>query len=382
MNALPRLAFISTVHPSPTSPGTGRFNNVMLQGLAETWQVTATVPVPWRQRKTTSLPATDLGGYPIHPFRYWYMPGPMGRASQGSLLYHQLRRAVRRTLLTEPPDLVLSYWAYPDADAAGRLAARLGVPAAVVIGGSDILVQAAKPRQRDRAVRAILRHQMVLAVGEDLKGALLHAGVPESRLRVLHRGVDRRHFHPGDRGESRRQLGIPAGREVVLWAGRMEPVKDLDTLVRAVGALPAERRPILALAGAGREAERTKELARNLHVDLLMPGQLGPEQLGEWYRAADLFALSSESEGTPNVLLEARASGLPVVTTDAGGAGTLGRRLGAPVVPIGDHLALSDAIDRVLRHEDTQSTPDDIPSLASASAALSHDLMELVHRGR
>jgi len=297
------------------------------------------------------------------------------------LLYQQLERAARRSLVAAPPDLVLSYWAYPDADAAGRLAAQLGAPAAVVIGGSDILIQAAPGGQRKRVLRAILRHQMVFAVGEDLKGTLSDAGIPEARLRVLHRGVDRHHFHPGDRQESRRRLGIPADRKLVLWAGRMEPVKDLGTLVRAIETLPTDRRPLLALVGAGREADRTTALARELQVDLLMPGQLGPEQLGEWYRAADLFALSSESEGTPNVLLEARASGLPIVTTDAGGAGSLGRRLGTPVVPVGDHAALGRAIDTTLRDGDPQSMSDDIPSLASASAALSNDLMELLHRG-
>lgn len=384
MSKQPRLTFVSTVHPSPISPGTGRFNAVMLRGLADAWQITAMVPVPWRQwGHAPAQPTHHTHDYPVHPFRYWYLPGTLGRASQGRLLYQQLERAARRSLVAAPPDLVLSYWAYPDADAAGRLAAHLDVPAAVVIGGSDILLQAASPgAHRTRVVRAILRHQMVFAVGEDLRDKLRDSGIPEARLRVLHRGVDRHHFHPGDRQESRLRLGVPAGRRVVLWAGRMEPVKDLGTLVRAVGALPSERRPILVLVGGGRESERTVALAREQQVDLLTPGQLTPARLGEWYRAADLFALSSTSEGTPNVLLEARASGLPIVTTDAGGAGDLGRRLGAPVVPIGDHAALARAIDGVLHGGETQWMPDDIPSLTTAADVFSKDLMELVHRGR
>jgi glycosyltransferase involved in cell wall biosynthesis len=321
-------------------------------------------------------------GYPVDAFRFWYFPGPWGRDGQSGRLYHRLRHTDLGDAAAGTPDLLLSYWAYPDADAAGRLAAARRIPSAVIVGGSDLLVQARDPAHRRRVLGAIARHQRVFAVGEPLRDALVNAGVAEARIRLLERGVDRRHFHPGDRTASRVAVGLPTDRPIVVWAGRFETVKDLPTLVRAVATLPPPARPLLARIGAGSQTTSVARLAAQLGVELVRPGPLAPRDLGQWYRAADLVALSSLSEGTPNVLLEAAASGTAIVTTDAGGAGALARRLGAPVVPIGDHRALGQAIaESLAQGPPPPDTAALIPTLEAASARLSDHLREVLDHG-
>ncbi len=376
----PTLAFISTVHPSPAFPGTGRFNAAMLRGLQSDWDVSAAVAIPGHRLSRPSQ-AAFTADYPVDAFRFWYLPGEWGRAGQSN----SLLRSLRRILAADgrpAPDLILSYWAYPDGDAAGRLADDLRRPSALIVGGSDLLIQAQHPAHRLRVQRALARHQLIFAVGTDLQRALTEAGVPAEKIRLLQRGVDRRHFFPGDQAAARAITGLATDRQVILWVGRMEPVKDLPTLIQAVATIPSG--PLLVLVGEGSQQRRAVDLARQYRVELRLPGAQTPAALGDWYRAADVVALSSRSEGTPNVLLEALASGRPIVTTDAGGAGQLGRDIGAPVVPINDHRSLGDALDQVLGHRITQQPDADarIPTLEAASARFSDQLRELLDHGR
>jgi glycosyltransferase involved in cell wall biosynthesis len=103
----------------------------------------------------------------------------------------------------------------------------------------------------------------------------------------------------------------------LLAVGRLERQKGFDLLIDAFAALPAVRELWdLVIVGEGpeREALTSQVVARGLAGAVHLPGEVG--NLGEWYSHADLFALASRFEGFPNVLVEAMASGLPVVAAD------------------------------------------------------------------
>ncbi|MGM0676617.1 MAG: glycosyltransferase [Pseudomonadota bacterium] len=140
------------------------------------------------------------------------------------------------------------------------------------------------------------------------------------------------------------------GAPVIIGMGRLTRQKDFPTLIRAFAGV-LERRPArLIILGEGGSRQPLEALAQTLGVSdrLLMPGfEANPYA---WLTRANLFALSSTWEGSPNALTEAMALGVPVVSTDcrSGPREVLdGGRLG-PLVPVGDAEALSRAMDDVL----------------------------------
>ena len=174
------------------------------------------------------------------------------------------------------------------------------------------------------------------------------AHVARSRLRLIWGGVDVAAICSAKPIE-RENLGIPAGDPLLLWVGRLDPIKGLDVLVKAVALLAATRPVRLAVVGEGSfrgELDRvvaSQGVADRVHL-------LGPRRdVPRLLQAADVFVFPSRTEGLPNALLEAMAAGLPIVTTDAPGCRDLIQdgRTGL-VVPVDDPAALADAVGRLL----------------------------------
>ena len=120
-------------------------------------------------------------------------------------------------------------------------------------------------------------------------------------------------------GDARRALGLPADRPVVLAVGMLDTaIKRADYLVRELAALPAPR-PFLALLGAdGPDAAHVRALARELlGADGFLARTVPHEQIGDYYRAADMFSLASLREGFGLAYVEALAHGLPIVAHDS-----------------------------------------------------------------
>jgi glycosyltransferase involved in cell wall biosynthesis len=150
---------------------------------------------------------------------------------------------------------------------------------------------------------------------------LLADGV--ERVEMWSRGVDAGAFSPVHRDESlRRSLGLGSADPLLLYVGRLAPEKNLPALLQAFerlrGLMPRERRDRLrlALVGAGPLAGAI-ENARQPGV--VLAGERRGAELSRWYASADVFAFPSLSETFGNVVLEAQASGLPVVGFDSQG---------------------------------------------------------------
>jgi glycosyltransferase involved in cell wall biosynthesis len=182
-------------------------------------------------------------------------------------------------------------------------------------------------------------------------------GIPASRISVQHNSVEP--FSPRPAAEStslREQLGIPPGGKTLLVIGRLSSEKGHADLIEALALLPlaaAGVRTRLVIVGNGVERGYLEQRARELGLTgrILFTGQ--QPNVFPYYGMADLFVLPSHSEGSPNVLLEAMAAGLPIVTTAAGGAVELvDNEESALVVPPRSPQALSRAMGRLLADED------------------------------
>ena len=153
-------------------------------------------------------------------------------------------------------------------------------------------------------------------------------------VQVVPPGVDLDVFRPGDQAQARQELGLPADAHVVLFVGRIQPLKAPDVLVRAAAEIirrdPAARgRLVVGVLGGPSgtglaRPEALQELAAELGIaDLVrfVPPVSRPE-LARWYRSADLVTVPSHSESFGLVAVESLASGTPVVVADVGGLPT------------------------------------------------------------
>ncbi len=149
-----------------------------------------------------------------------------------------------------------------------------------------------------------------------------------ARVHVVAPGVDLDLFTPGpSRDEERAALGLPADRDVVLFAGRVQPLKGPDLLVRALAEIAAGggQVPLLVvLGGPSGRPTAVRELqalaaSSGVEADVLFRDPVPRAELARWYRAADLVAMPSRSESFGLVAVEAQACGTPVLAAAVGG---------------------------------------------------------------
>jgi glycosyltransferase involved in cell wall biosynthesis len=157
--------------------------------------------------------------------------------------------------------------------------------------------------------RAYRCARVVVAVSEKIRNELVDISVSDKRIRVIPNGVDLQEFSPGP--ADRRDLGLPGEVPLALFVGDIKtPRKNLDTVLHALVEVPE-----LHLAVVGSTAGSTfPELATRLSVAPRVHFLGYRQDMSQLMRAADLFIFPSRYEAAPLVVLEAMASGLPIVT--------------------------------------------------------------------
>lgn len=180
----------------------------------------------------------------------------------------------------------------------------------------------------------------------------LNTLLPGHRLSFLRRGIDRHIFHPKRRDRDRLEatFGVPPERTVLLFVGRIDESKNVMTMAAAARLLAERGWDLHVLAiGAGSQREVVAEL---LGERGSLPGTMRQEDLPWIYASSDIFVFPSRSEVSPNVVLEARASGLPVVVADHNGGGRFVAKPGTCGVTVADNdpATWADAIERLLEN--------------------------------
>ena len=226
--------------------------------------------------------------------------------------------------------------------------ARLWSPNLRIIFTEHGRLSDAAPSAKRRTANRVLAHapREVVTVSSELKQHLVAEGFPTSKVNVIYNGIDVGTVPSADlRARIRRELGIPDNAVVVGTVARLDPVKDLQTLIRAIAKQRGERDPMMLLVvGDGSERERLEAATRELGAGSSVRFLGHREDARELLAACDVYANSSISEGISLTILEAMAAALPVVATRVGGTPEIVDTTCGRLVPSRDAEALASTL--------------------------------------
>lgn len=236
------------------------------------------------------------------------------------------RRVARRHCAT----VMHGHWVVPGGVTAAIAAP--GLPLVISLHGSDVFVAETLAPARVAARWALRRAGFITACSDDLARRAVAIGADPDRVATVPYGVDVSRFKPDAavREQRRTSLGLVPGESLAVAAGRLVRKKGFEYLIDALAGLPGTR---LAIAGEGTLESELRERARTAGVAdrIRFLGNQTQDEVATYFAAADAIVVpsvrddSGNVDGLPNVVMEALASGTPLVTTAAGGIGTVVR---------------------------------------------------------
>ncbi|HLY52491.1 MAG TPA: glycosyltransferase, partial [Steroidobacteraceae bacterium] len=299
-----------------------------LTALSEVADVSVIQPVPYfpvarsLPEWATTGPHT-VRGLSIEPAPMFYLPGLL-KSLDARWLARSARRRMERLRRQRPIHLIDAHFGYPEGVGCVRLGQALGLPVFVTIRGSetDLLPTAGIGPQLVSALNAA---DGCISVSHSLRELAIAHGVDAGRIRVIPNAVDRGVFRPAAPEAARRALGLDPAAPLVVSVGHLIAGKRHHLLVRAFAGL-RRLHPTAQLAiigGPAYERAYPRELAKlvtdlGLGSQVRLLGRVPQPLVSTWLQAASVFALATHREGCCNAVLEALATGCPVVTTRVG----------------------------------------------------------------
>lgn len=261
-----------------------------------------------------------------------------------SRAYLAERRRVAELLRAEPTDILHTHGYRPDV-LDSQVGRRMGVPTVTTehgmskMGGRTAIYEWLQNR-------ALRRFDAVVAVSAKIARELPPLGVAEDRIHLIPNawGDDVRFL---SREEARKELALSPDAFAVGWIGRLIGAKGGDVFLDALARLPQDLEVVIIGDGPERQALEAQAASRGLADRVRFLGL--KEDAARLMRAFDVFPLSSRTEGTPIVLLEAMAAEVPVVATRVGGVPDVVGPAEALLVASEDPAALAEAIDQTRR---------------------------------
>jgi glycosyltransferase involved in cell wall biosynthesis len=265
---------------------------------------------------------------------------------------------VRAMIIRIKPDIVNAHY--------------IGVPAylAVVSGfhplvltawGSDILIDPKRNSlRRFLTSRALRKADRIICVSSALKEKAVNLGVAPEKVEVIPMGVDVQKFDPSLRDKALLQNLDMADKPVVISTRNLEPVYDVETLIKAIPLvlreIPEAR---FIIGGKGKQREHLERLAQDSGIShsVKFVSWIPETDFPKFLASSDVYVSTSLSDGTSVSLLEALASGLaPVVTDIPANRPWISDGENGFLVPVGDHMMLAEKIVTLLRDKGAGSS--------------------------
>jgi glycosyltransferase involved in cell wall biosynthesis len=267
-----------------------------------------------------------------------------------TLTLQMMYQSVEMLHLEESFDLFHSFFLYPVGYVSGLLARRMRVPSVVTVVGNDVKKYLFSPEKVAVCRSGLDNADRVVALSKDLL-EMAHALTPvDEKSCIIYNSVE-----IPDAIWSREREEAAAIR--IGCAGIFKYAKGLPYLFKAVSRLAKQHKVVLELRGHLRDSERdmyaymveSTGIGDIVHLQEPLPH----EEVPNWLRTLDVFVLPSLTEGCPNILMEALASGVPSIATRTGANEDLiDDRISGLLVPWGNSEALHQALEEVVRHPD------------------------------
>lgn len=163
----------------------------------------------------------------------------------------------------------------------------------------------------------IKRADLVIVPSEYIKNMALGWGAAKEKVRVIRNAISEEFGTDISKETARKNLNLEG--KIIATIARLIPLKGINRLIEVIKELDSDAR--LLVVGDGPEEDRLKQLTKRLNVEerVIFKRRIPRDEIPEYLRASDIFVLNSETEGSPQVILEAMAIGVPIIATMAGG---------------------------------------------------------------
>lgn len=329
-----KILSFTSLYPNASQINHGIFVENRLRHLVASGEVDLEIiaPVPWfpfqnerfgKYAAFAKVPKSEVrNGLTVSHPRYPVIPR-YGMTIAPRLMYRALLGKVRQHVKQRGGiDLIDAHYYYPDGVAAVNIGQRLGIPVVVTARGTDINDIPGYPRARQQILDTAKHAAASITVSQSLKDAMINIGCEAEKINVLRNGVDLEMFHPGNHQTLRKSYVRDASHPLILSVGSLIDRKGHHLIIEALNELPEAH---LVIAGEGEFHFKLTALISKLGLQerVRLVGRIPHDQLPDLYAAADVLVLASQSEGWPNVLLEAMACGTPAAATPVGGIGDI-----------------------------------------------------------
>lgn len=361
------VLLITNLYPNPLEPNRGIFTSQLAEKLAGISDLRVLSPLPWFPKwealsrfkewyKFAQVPdQARINNIDVIYPKYVVIPKLFGFLQSASL-YLSIVFKIARMNRQKKIDVINAQWMYPDGVAATLAAKTLGIPVVVSALGCDINLYAspAYPMRRRQIIKTLRDAEQSIAISTAQKEVMAGAlGADARRLSVVLNGVNQDVFTIRDRAACVKQLSLNAADRYILYVGRLSDEKGIITLLKAIGILHKEKLDPavkLLVVGNGELWGECNALVDSLGIRdrVLFKKERPYSEIPVWMGAATLHCLPSYREGCPNVVLEALASGRPVIATRVGSVPEVLNETNGVMAEPGDETSIAAALQKGL----------------------------------